>query len=102
MLNILQKFLQVTYISGFDTENHPNLTKVITGDHVKEFGRDGSEKSQMKLATTRLFRAPVTCNDDLNQKEVQEALQHKYDLIILSMHLTDCFLSVVHKQEVNQ
>ena len=47
------------------------------------------------------YNAPNMCCDALAHPETQNLLKEKYDLIMMSMFFTDCFLLFVHQMKVS-
>lgn len=49
---------------------------------------------------TLMNAVPKLCSDALEQKAVQDLLKEKYDLVMLSAFMAECFLSIVHQLKV--
>lgn len=46
-------------------------------------------------------KAPYLCTDALAKRETQDLLKEEFDMAMLSMFFSDCFLSIVHQLKVS-
>lgn len=51
---------------------------------------------------TLMHAAPRLCSDALEKEEMQNLLKEEFDVVILTVFFSDCFLSVVHKLNVSK
>ena len=92
---------QVTYISGYDSKYHENLTKIKVDDHYDEIYGNILEKSTVSLIYGMATKSSNACLHDLGRNDVQTALKNtKFDMAILYTIFSDCFLSVIHENQV--
>ena len=85
----------------FSLPEHKNLKQVIVeSTNMDELFGNVFELSNFELAKNFVLNFPRMCTKDLAEPKVQQVLQEKYDMAILSMFFTDCFLSFIHKQKV--
>lgn len=45
--------------------------------------------------------APTLCSEALGKEEVQALLKEEFDVVLISMVISHCFLSIVHKMQVS-
>lgn len=50
---------------------------------------------------TLAMKAPYLCSDALAKQETQDLLKEEFDMAMLSMFFSDCFLSVIHQMKVS-
>ena len=79
-----------------------NLKQITTGNATMErllgnlFNFSGWD-----MTMNYLKEVPKFCNEFLSDTKVQEALKQKFDLMLLSLYFSDCFISVAQKQNVS-
>lgn len=92
----------VTYVTGYEkSSSHPNIRVVVVPD-VNIFDK------MPNLFTTDRFTAigaiyndmKEVCIKALSHEAVQRLNDEKFDLVILYLALTECFLSFAHKLKV--
>ncbi|KAG0713355.1 UDP-glucuronosyltransferase 2B14 [Chionoecetes opilio] len=79
---------------------HQNVREVVLPDMDLATFSPNMFANRMMGPITMAGKAPMMCCDALAKRETQNLLKEKYDLIMLSMFFTECFLSVVHQMKV--
>ena len=57
--------------------------------------------SNWDMTVNSVTEAPKFCNEVISDPKVQEVLTVKYDLMLLSLYFSECFISVAQKQNVS-
>ncbi|XP_069937313.1 UDP-glucosyltransferase 2-like [Cherax quadricarinatus] len=95
--------IQVTMVSPFKP------SKVRENVHEVVFSGGDLSRQVPNLFTGNKMTAPMTmmkilpglCVDALGTKEVQNLLKEDFDLVLLSVFVSECFLSAVHQMKVS-
>ncbi|XP_053649732.1 uncharacterized protein [Cherax quadricarinatus] len=56
--------------------------------------------NKMSATLSLLSVTPVLCSDALAKEEVQNLLKEDFDLVLLSVFISDCFLSLIYQMKV--
>ncbi|XP_047498158.1 UDP-glucosyltransferase 2-like isoform X1 [Penaeus chinensis] len=92
---------QVTLVSPFrPSKTRENLREILVpGISIHDYIPNlftGKTAGPMALMSA----SPALCSEALAKEEVQDLLKEKFDVVLLSMFISHCFLSIVHKMQV--
>lgn len=92
----------MTLVTGVEsTSQRPNIREVFVPNKVLEKMPNLFNTNPMKMTWQILPEMITACNEALATNEVQEILKEEFDLVMIYMGTTECFLSVVHEKKVN-
>lgn len=93
---------QVTMVSSYKPSKvRDNVREVVLPDiDIHDFMPNMFTSDKMTGPLTLMFNAPLLCSDALEKEEMQSLMEEDFDVIILSIFFSDCFLSVAHKMKV--
>ncbi|XP_068241718.1 UDP-glycosyltransferase UGT5-like isoform X3 [Palaemon carinicauda] len=93
---------QITIVSPYKpTKEKENVHEIVLSNvDITSLAQNVFEGDTMSGAKAIMTIAPKMCSDALGRKEVQELLNEKYDIGMLSIFLSDCFLSLFHRMEI--
>lgn len=92
----------MTLVTSFESpRQRRNIREiVVSGVNVFDIFPNLFNTSTVQL-TKDVFPAMVTsCGQALGASEVQAAIREGFDLVMLFVYMTDCFLSVAHTLKV--
>nr|XP_053649848.1 UDP-glucosyltransferase 2-like [Cherax quadricarinatus] len=93
---------QVTVVSPYKSSKERNNVRevVLTGVDVLDKMPNLFTGNKIFTLSSVFTHMPSLCADALGAKNVQNLLKEDFDLIILSVFMSDCFLAVVHQLKV--
>ncbi|KAG0726461.1 hypothetical protein GWK47_036503 [Chionoecetes opilio] len=100
--HLVQRNHTVTYLSGYESSNkHPNIRVIFVPD-IQIFN------NMQQLFTTDSRTAMTSILDDMKRtcikalayEGVQRLVDEKFDLVILHIAFSECFLSFVHNLKI--
>ena len=101
VLNVLIS-QQITILTPYKASKvHQNVQEAVLPDmELTKFTPNFFTSNKVVGPMALAQKAPDICNDALAHPVTQNILKEKYDLIMISMFFSDCFLSVVHQMKV--
>ncbi|KAG0713352.1 hypothetical protein GWK47_016401 [Chionoecetes opilio] len=92
---------QITILTPYKAPKvHQNVREVVLPDMDLATFSPNMFTNRMMGPISMAGKAPMMCCDALGRQETQNMLKEKYDLIMLSMFFSECFLSVVHQMKI--
>ncbi|KAK8747105.1 hypothetical protein OTU49_016998 [Cherax quadricarinatus] len=94
--------IQVTMVSSFKPSKvRENVREVVlTGVELTDIFPNMFTSRTMSGPLTVMKVMPGLCADALGKEEVQHLLKEDFDLVFLSVFMSDCFLSIVYQLKV--
>lgn len=50
---------------------------------------------------TVIRKSPTLCSDSLESEKVQALLEEEFDVVLLTLFFSDCYLSLIHQMKVD-
>ncbi|XP_069955022.1 UDP-glucosyltransferase 2 [Cherax quadricarinatus] len=93
---------QVTIVTPIKPSKERNNVRevVLTGVDLLDRTPNMFTGHKMSAPLSLLSVTPVLCSDALAKEEVQNLLKEDFDLVLLSVFMSDCFLSLIYQMKV--
>lgn len=94
---------QVTLVTGFESSHQrPNIREIIASDvnFVDELP-NLFNMSNAQLTWHLLPYMVSSCSKAFTSAEVQAVLKEEFDLAMMYIRMTECFLPLLHERKVN-
>lgn len=94
---------QITILTPYKASKvHKNVEEVVLPDmELSKFTPNFFEGGKVSGVFHLAQQGPKMCNDALGHPVTQNLLKEKYDMIMIGMFFSDCFLSFVHQMKVS-
>lgn len=99
---VLSVARQVTIVTSFESpRQRRNIQEiVVSGVNVFDTFPNPFNTSYLQMMNDLLADMVTPCGRALGTSEVQAAIKEGFDLVMLFVYMTDCFLSVAHTLKV--
>ncbi|XP_050735242.1 UDP-glycosyltransferase UGT5-like [Eriocheir sinensis] len=100
--NLAQRNHSLTFVTNFNsTHQRPNIREIFVAEETFTTGVPNLFNTSTLQVTRQLFPSFVTsCSLTLAADQVQSILREEFDLVMMYMSFTECFLPVIHERKV--
>ncbi|KAG0721835.1 hypothetical protein GWK47_045637 [Chionoecetes opilio] len=100
--NLVQRNHTVTIVTGHHSSHqHPNIREVVVLDGNIFNSFSSLFNTSVERMTWELYSSFITsCNQALSVKTVQDLFKEEFDLVMMYIYMTECFLTFVHKLKI--